>query len=118
MLVKEYVALCSKCEAPVLVTDAYRTRFYCCIECSDDRVMPWKEGNPCDCCGADTGVPSVDYDNTLAEELGCVLCEPCWEKFKGMDFKEVVKKIAAVWRANGNPAAADRLCNNFNVPRS
>lgn len=78
-----------------------------CVECADDHVMPWQKNEPewpCDCCGNETAdvVPSVDYDNSLAEELQCVLCEPCWKRLRDIPFEEAKTKLRKLWRTARN----------------
>jgi len=108
-------AWCSKCSAPMLCCDPGAT---ICVECcGNQRTMPWQKEWCCDCCGKDIAnvVPSCDYDNTLAEELGIVLCEPCGKVLRDMPFDDVVRKIAKKWQDAGHPEDADRLCRRMNL---
>jgi len=117
---------CVKCGAPMFADTKNADKPDRCVECSDDRVMPWQKergedgwqekdaeeiddccsgcgsigsqtcapncqvqrhGEPfehepdadyCDHCNKEIlGIPSCDHDNTLAEAIGFILCEPC-----------------------------------------
>lgn len=113
---------CSKCSAPIFPESS--SFLGVCIECSTDRVMPWCEEDEewmCDCCGKQHNfsaaeMPSLDYDNSLAESLGVMLCEPCCKQLREMTFVAAVRKIAAALKTRGDVTAATRICYEFNVP--
>ena len=116
-------AWCSKCSAPMFCWPGPQNQSgqhddaTICIECCGKRTMPWQKEWCCDCCGKDIAdvVPSCDYDNTLAEELGVVLCEPCGKVLRDMPFDDVVSKIAKAWRDAGHSEDANRLCRRMRL---
>jgi ssDNA-binding Zn-finger/Zn-ribbon topoisomerase 1 len=89
-----------------------------CPHCGHVEPARDDESTLCDHCGCNTEgvVPSVDYDNTLAETLGVVLCEPCGQKLSELPVKEAAKRIAMRWKLHGNAQsreAAERLLKEF-----